>query len=39
MSKPCPICDGDGYCEKFNDDQSDVITWLCKNCSGTGEIA
>jgi len=36
MSK-CKACDGDGYQEKFNDDQSDVITWLCPKCNGSGE--
>lgn len=34
--KPCVICDGDGYIETFNDDQSDVIINLCSSCNGTG---
>lgn len=34
----CDDCDGDGYQEKFNDDQSDVITWLCPKCNGTGTV-
>lgn len=25
----CPLCDGDGYTERFNDDHSGVITELC----------
>lgn len=33
----CPECDGDGYQESFNDDQSGVITWLCPACDGTGK--
>ena len=28
----CPTCDGDGYTETFNDDQSDVIVTLCPDC-------
>ena len=33
----CPECEGDGYLEKFNDDHSGVITWLCPACDGTGK--
>ncbi len=25
----CPACDGDGYTERFNDGQTDVIITLC----------
>jgi hypothetical protein len=25
----CPKCDGDGYTETWNDDQSDVVITLC----------
>ncbi len=25
----CPACDGDGYTERWNDDQTDVIIELC----------
>lgn len=35
MSK-CKSCDGDGYQEQFNDEQSDVVTQLCPDCDGTG---
>lgn len=31
----CPKCDGDGYTETWNDDQSDVVISLC-SCQ-TGE--
>lgn len=34
--KPCYFCDGDGYTEKFNDEQSGVIIELCTSCNGTG---
>lgn len=33
----CTDCDGDGYLEQFNDDQTGVITWLCPTCEGTGK--
>lgn len=33
----CPECDGDGYQERFNDDQDGVISWLCPACDGTGK--
>lgn len=33
----CPECDGDGYQERFNDEQDGVITWLCPACDGTGK--
>lgn len=34
--KPCSNCDGDGYTEMFNDDQSDVVITPCKLCAATG---
>ena len=36
VMKPCAVCDGDGYTEKFNNDQSDVVVVLCSSCNGTG---
>ena len=34
MAEPCPQCDGDGYTERWNDDQSGVIITLCPDCGG-----
>lgn len=34
--KPCIYCDGDGYTEEFNANQTDVIIEVCKFCAGTG---
>jgi hypothetical protein len=28
----CETCDGDGYTEAFNDDQTDVVITLCTDC-------
>lgn len=28
----CSRCDGDGYVESWNDDQSDVVIALCPDC-------
>lgn len=33
----CPECDGDGYTERFNDDQTDVITAPCEACYGPSD--
>lgn len=33
----CKSCDGDGYTEKFNDDHSDVVITLCRDCDPVGE--
>lgn len=30
----CPTCEGDGYLESWNDDQSDVVITLCADCGG-----
>jgi len=32
----CSWCDGDGYTETWNDDQSDVVITLCEMCAATG---
>jgi DnaJ-class molecular chaperone len=37
MTKDCEKCDGDGYTEKYNDDQSNVVTVLCGECNGSGQ--
>jgi hypothetical protein len=29
---PCPDCDGDGYTERWNDDQSGVVIEICERC-------
>lgn len=37
--EPCPKCDGDGYTESWNDDQSDVVITLCTDCGpGPGDF-
>jgi hypothetical protein len=36
---PCPRCDGDGYLEEWNEDQSGVVTELCPYCNATGDAA
>lgn len=35
----CPDCEGDGYVEEWNKDQSGVITELCRRCYATGEVS
>lgn len=37
MGETCSLCGGDGYEERWNDDQSDVIINLCPNCGGKGQ--
>jgi DnaJ-class molecular chaperone len=35
----CETCDGDGYTESWNDDQSDVVVTLCTDCGpGPGDF-
>lgn len=34
----CPNCDGDGYTEEWNRDQTGVIQQLCERCRGTGKV-
>lgn len=35
----CPRCDGDGYVECWNEDQSDVVITLCTDCGpAPGEL-
>lgn len=34
----CKTCDGDGYVEEFNKDQSGVITEICPDCLGDGVV-
>lgn len=31
----CPQCGGDGYEERFNDDQTDVVITPCSSCYPT----
>jgi hypothetical protein len=31
--EPCTCCDGDGYTETWNDDQSGVVITICPYCS------
>jgi hypothetical protein len=33
----CETCDGDGYTEWWNDDQTDVVITLCTDC-GPGDF-
>jgi len=35
----CSTCDGDGYTETWNDDQSGVVITLCTDCGpGPGDF-
>jgi len=39
MSKVlCENCEGDGYLEEWNKDQTGVTTELFQFCEGTGEV-
>lgn len=41
MTLPCPACDGDGYNDRWleNDEGRDFpVSIPCERCSGTGEL-
>lgn len=33
---PCSHCDGDGYTERWNDEQTGVVITPCEACGATG---